>query len=169
MTNLSFCIIIVTEILNPITTASIRKPKLILGFIFEYTQLLGNFNRTISSRIHVNDWKIKRYAKFLRMHSCTLGSTLFIRSSKHECSAAVIFICQVLENGISYAISMDGQKTGFYADQRENRQFISTISNGKKVLDICCYSGGFSLNAMRGGAINVTGKVVPPSSFNYRV
>ncbi|XP_044504852.1 ribosomal RNA large subunit methyltransferase I isoform X2 [Mangifera indica] len=64
---------------------------------------------------------------------------------------------KVLENGISYAISMDGQKTGFYADQRENRQFISTISNGKKVLDICCYSGGFSLNAMRGGAINVTG------------
>ncbi|ESR35529.1 S-adenosyl-L-methionine-dependent methyltransferases superfamily protein [Citrus sinensis] len=64
---------------------------------------------------------------------------------------------KVLENGISYAISMEGQKTGFYADQRENRQFISTISSGQKVLDICCYSGGFSLSAIRGGAVNVTG------------
>uniref|UniRef100_A0A7N2LLK7 PUA domain-containing protein n=1 Tax=Quercus lobata TaxID=97700 RepID=A0A7N2LLK7_QUELO len=63
----------------------------------------------------------------------------------------------VMENGIFYAISLEGQKTGFYADQRENRQFISTISDGQKVLDICCYSGGFALNAARGGAVNVTG------------
>lgn len=62
------------------------------------------------------------------------------------------------ENEIFYAISLEGQKTGFYADQRENRHFISTISEGQKVLDLCCYSGGFSLNAIRGGAINVTGK-----------
>lgn len=64
---------------------------------------------------------------------------------------------KVMENGIFYAISLEGQKTGFYADQRENRQFISTISDDQKVLDICCYSGGFALNAARGGAVNVTG------------
>ncbi|KAF4385991.1 hypothetical protein G4B88_031126 [Cannabis sativa] len=64
---------------------------------------------------------------------------------------------KVVENGICYAISLEGQKTGFYADQRENRHFISTISGGQKVLDICCYSGGFALNAARGGAIAVTG------------
>ncbi|CAI0547183.1 unnamed protein product [Linum tenue] len=63
---------------------------------------------------------------------------------------------QVVENGISYAISLAGQKTGFYADQRESRHFISTISQGQKVADICCYSGGFALNAARGGAIDVT-------------
>lgn len=62
-----------------------------------------------------------------------------------------------MENGISYSISPSGQKTGFYADQRENRQFLSTISGGKKVLDMCCYSGGFSLNAACGGASDVTG------------
>lgn len=56
-----------------------------------------------------------------------------------------------------YTISLKGQKTGFYADQRESRQFISKISDGQKVLDLCCYSGGFSLNAARGGALNVTG------------
>ncbi|KAF8408566.1 hypothetical protein HHK36_004629 [Tetracentron sinense] len=62
-----------------------------------------------------------------------------------------------MENGIYYAISLEGQKTGFYADQRENRQFISSISEGQKVLDICCYSGGFALNAACGGAANVIG------------
>ncbi|XP_058072246.1 uncharacterized protein LOC131221122 isoform X1 [Magnolia sinica] len=64
---------------------------------------------------------------------------------------------KVMENGISYAISLEGQKTGFYADQRENRHFISSISKGQKVLDICCYSGGFALNAARGGAVHVIG------------
>ncbi|QCD85980.1 ribosomal RNA large subunit methyltransferase I [Vigna unguiculata] len=64
---------------------------------------------------------------------------------------------KIVENGIVYTISLKGQKTGFYADQRENRQFISTISDGLKVLDLCCYSGGFALNAVRGGALNVTG------------
>ncbi|GKV06798.1 hypothetical protein SLEP1_g18639 [Rubroshorea leprosula] len=64
---------------------------------------------------------------------------------------------KVMENGIFFSISLEGQKTGFYADQRENRQFISTISDGQNVLDICCYSGGFALSAARGGAVNVTG------------
>ncbi|KAK9698239.1 hypothetical protein RND81_08G090600 [Saponaria officinalis] len=64
---------------------------------------------------------------------------------------------EVKENGINYAVSLEGQKTGFYADQRENRQFISTIAQGKRVLDICCYSGGFALNASKGGAAFVTG------------
>ncbi|KAL7130566.1 hypothetical protein ABFS83_13G142400 [Erythranthe nasuta] len=66
-------------------------------------------------------------------------------------------LSQVVENGISYLVSLEGQKTGFYADQRDSRQYISSISEGKKVLDICCYTGGFALNAAGGGAISVTG------------
>ncbi|GFS36642.1 S-adenosyl-L-methionine-dependent methyltransferases superfamily protein [Actinidia rufa] len=62
-----------------------------------------------------------------------------------------------MENGIFYLISLEGQKTGFYTDQRENRHFISTISDGQRVLDMYCYSGGFALNAAHGGARNVTG------------
>lgn len=64
---------------------------------------------------------------------------------------------KVRENGVSVLISLEGQKTGFYADQRENRQFISTISEGQKVLDMCCYTGGFALNAAIGGASDVIG------------
>lgn len=75
-------------------------------------------------------------------------------------SVFVVLIYQIMENGIVYTISLKGQKTGFYADQRESRQFISKISDGQKVLDLCCYSGGFSLNAAHGGALNVTGMLL---------
>ncbi|OEL16331.1 Ribosomal RNA large subunit methyltransferase I [Dichanthelium oligosanthes] len=63
----------------------------------------------------------------------------------------------VMENGIVYLVSLVGQKTGFYADQRENRHFVSLLSKGQTVLDICCYSGGFALNASKAGADNVIG------------
>jgi 23S rRNA G2069 N7-methylase RlmK/C1962 C5-methylase RlmI len=46
---------------------------------------------------------------------------------------------------------------GFYADQRQNRAFIGSLSNGKTVLDLCCYSGGFALMAAAAGAAAVTG------------
>ncbi|PKI62820.1 hypothetical protein CRG98_016771 [Punica granatum] len=72
-------------------------------------------------------------------------------------SAACPKRTKVVENGVSYAVSIEGQKTGFYADQRHNREFISTISNDKRVLDLCCYSGGFALNALKGGASEVIG------------
>ncbi|CAA0815473.1 S-adenosyl-L-methionine-dependent methyltransferases superfamily protein [Striga hermonthica] len=66
-------------------------------------------------------------------------------------------MAKAVENGLSYLVSLEGQKTGFYADQRDNRQYISSISRGQKVLDICCYTGGFALNAASGGALSVTG------------
>ncbi|MGZ3557972.1 MAG: class I SAM-dependent rRNA methyltransferase [Thermodesulfobacteriota bacterium] len=49
-----------------------------------------------------------------------------------------------------------GQKTGFYLDQRENRYFLKGVSEGKKILDCFCYTGGFSIHAGLGGAREVT-------------
>ncbi|CAI9280235.1 unnamed protein product [Lactuca saligna] len=69
-------------------------------------------------------------------------------------------VVKVVENGISYMNSLDGQKTGFYVDQRENREFISTISDGQRVLAMCCYTGGFALNAVHGHALEVTGVLI---------
>jgi 23S rRNA G2069 N7-methylase RlmK/C1962 C5-methylase RlmI len=68
-----------------------------------------------------------------------------------------------MENGIVYLVSVEGQKTGFYADQRESRDFISTLSKDQKVLDLCCYSGGFALSAAKGGATNVIGIILQAS------
>ena len=71
------------------------------------------------------------------------------------------------ENDVHYLVSLEGQKTGFYADQRESRQLISSISKGKRVLDMCCYSGGFALNAAKGGAVDVLGKHHSFTTFSF--
>ena len=60
------------------------------------------------------------------------------------------------ENEIPYIVSIpDGQKTGFFLDQKEMRKKISEISLGKKVLNCFAYSGGFSIAALKGGALHV--------------
>lgn len=58
-----------------------------------------------------------------------------------------------LENGLKFHIDwLYGQKTGFFVDQRENRSLLEYYSKGRRVLNMFCYTGGFSVYAMRGGA-----------------
>ncbi len=58
-----------------------------------------------------------------------------------------------LENGLEFHVDwLRGQKTGFFIDQRENRALLERYSAGKSVLNMFCYTGGFSVYAMRGGA-----------------
>ena len=58
-----------------------------------------------------------------------------------------------IENGLKFHIDwLKGQKTGFFVDQRENRALLEKYSRGRKVLNMFCYTGGFSVYAMRGGA-----------------
>ena len=61
-----------------------------------------------------------------------------------------------LENGLSFRIDwLRGQKTGFFVDQRENRALVERYAKDKDVLNMFCYTGGFSLYALRGGAKTV--------------
>ena len=61
-----------------------------------------------------------------------------------------------LENGLAFRIDwLKGQKTGFFIDQRENRALVERYAKGKDVLNMFCYTGGFSLYALRGGARSV--------------
>ena len=61
-----------------------------------------------------------------------------------------------LENGLKFHVDwLKGQKTGFFVDQRDNRSLLEHFSRGKKVLNMFCYTGGFSFYAMRGGALQV--------------
>ena len=58
-----------------------------------------------------------------------------------------------IENGLRFHIDwLRGQKTGFFVDQRENRCLLEKFSRGRRVLNMFCYTGGFSVYAMRGGA-----------------
>ena len=60
------------------------------------------------------------------------------------------------ENGLQFNIDwLKGQKTGFFVDQRENRRLLESFARGRKVLNMFCYTGGFSVYAMRGGAVSV--------------
>ena len=57
------------------------------------------------------------------------------------------------ENGLKFRVDwLKGQKTGFFVDQRENRSLLEKFAKGKRVLNMFCYTGGFSFYAMRGGA-----------------
>jgi 23S rRNA (cytosine1962-C5)-methyltransferase len=60
------------------------------------------------------------------------------------------------EGGVRFQVDLaTGQKTGFYLDQRENRQVVAPLAAGRRVLDAFCYSGGFGLHAARAGARKV--------------
>lgn len=65
----------------------------------------------------------------------------------------------IKEHGLRYEMDVvEGQKTGFFVDQRDNRLAAANYADGKRVLDVCCYTGGFSLNVLQhGGAISVRG------------
>ncbi|HEV3384817.1 MAG TPA: class I SAM-dependent rRNA methyltransferase [Gemmata sp.] len=64
----------------------------------------------------------------------------------------------IMENGLRVFVNLEeGQKTGYYLDQRDNRLAVANLSTGKRVLDAFCYSGGFGLQAARCGATEVLG------------
>ena len=62
----------------------------------------------------------------------------------------------VLENGNRFLVNWcEGQKTGFFLDQRENRARVGKLSSGRNVLNLFCYTGGFSIYALANGALHV--------------
>ena len=66
-------------------------------------------------------------------------------------------VTEITENGIRYAVDVEnGQKTGFFLDQKLNRRAVAALAKGKKVLDCFTHTGSFALNAARAGAERVT-------------
>lgn len=81
------------------------------------------------------------------------GLELYVKTIKGEIADEI----EIEENGLKFLIDVkQGQKTGWFFDQRINRQFISEISKDCDVLDAFCYLGGFGFNALNGGAKSVT-------------
>jgi 23S rRNA (cytosine1962-C5)-methyltransferase len=65
--------------------------------------------------------------------------------------------CPIVEYGLNFRVDVEqGQKTGFFLDQRENRQRVRELAAGREVLDGFCYTGGFSIAALAGGASRIT-------------
>lgn len=64
--------------------------------------------------------------------------------------------CVALENGNKFYVNwIEGQKTGFFLDQRDNRKLVGNYAKGRRVLNLFCYTGGFSIYALAGGAESV--------------
>jgi 23S rRNA (cytosine1962-C5)-methyltransferase len=65
--------------------------------------------------------------------------------------------CPIIEYGLNFRVDVEqGQKTGFFLDQRENRQRLRALASGREVLDGFSYTGGFAIAALAGGAARVT-------------
>ena len=74
-------------------------------------------------------------------------------------------VTEICENGIYYAVDFEnGQKTGFFLDQKYNRLAVARIAKGRRVLDCFTHTGSFALNAARGGAEHVTAVDVSESA-----
>lgn len=77
---------------------------------------------------------------------------------RHQAAASPVRTVRIQENGIKFEVDFaTGHKTGFFCDQRDNRRRLRPLAKDRRVLDLCCYTGGFALNAALHGAKDVTG------------
>ena len=75
-------------------------------------------------------------------------------------------VTEICENGIFYAVDVEnGQKTGFFLDQKYNREAVARLARGKRVLDCFTHTGSFALNAVKGAAAHVTAADVSESAI----
>jgi len=112
-----------------------------------------------------------RIEKALKVHYP--GARFFHRASPHTQSMEGFDLkpnlgtgTRVKENGVTFLVDpSSGYKTGFFTDQRDNRMGIVPFARGKKVLDVCSYTGGFALYAKKlGGAEEVTAVELDPDA-----
>ncbi|MBX3423188.1 MAG: class I SAM-dependent rRNA methyltransferase [Pirellulaceae bacterium] len=104
----------------------------------------------IAARLGTVHWRISPSPHLLSQEGFQ-----WLQRSSPELPSQVV----VTENGVRYRVDFQsGHKTGFFCDQRDNRLRLSELCRDRSVLDVCCYTGGFSvMAAARGGAREVTG------------
>lgn len=102
----------------------------------------------------LGEWLLRRYpqARLVLMQDKDWAE----REGMEKLPRPAAVACTVHEHGLGYAVEAGtGHKTGFFADQRDNRLLVRTLAKGRAVLDLCCNSGGFAMNAASGGAAKV--------------
>jgi 23S rRNA (cytosine1962-C5)-methyltransferase len=131
------------------------------GLIIDY------YNGTAVVQLHT-DGMLKNLNEIVEALKVTFGSNLLsiYNKSNNTLNAPDNDGCifgektsksTVAENGLSYEVNWEeGQKTGFFLDQRDNRLLLRSLAKDKTVLNTFCYTGGFSISALAGGAATVT-------------
>lgn len=111
-------------------------------------KILREMGQNIRGLYERNDVKIRR------LEGMEENKGFFQSSLLDATCPATAEIC---ENGIKYTVDVEnGQKTGFFLDQKYNRQAVAKIARGRRVLDCFTHTGSFALNAAKGGAASVT-------------
>jgi len=115
---------------------------------------LGMFQRaeaiaqSLAASLHLKHWIVRPGPQALEQEGFLIDGFSSPRAPEKV---------QIQEQGVQYELNPSaGHKTGFFCDQRENRVRLRDFCKGKSVLDLCSYSGGFSLNAALAGASSVT-------------
>ncbi|MEQ1826901.1 MAG: class I SAM-dependent rRNA methyltransferase [Pirellula sp.] len=117
---------------------------------------LGMYKRCVpilemlAAELGTKHYLIQECPQFISQEGCSVEN---IASPELPKSVAIT------ENGVKYRVHFGtGHKTGFFCDQRDNRRKLAELCEGKSVLDLCCYTGGFSVQAAKAGkAADVTG------------
>lgn len=127
--------------------------------------IVDRYAKTVVIQCHSKGIKLRRQEIVTALRGC-LGSeieTIFDKSvldnTKETESRYLLGSSsngEILENSLLFKIDWEnGQKTGFFLDQRENRLLVKKLSKGRRVLNAFCYTGGFSVYALVGGAESV--------------
>ena len=120
-------------------------------------EILRADGQTISGIFERNDAAIRA------LEGLEQGKGWYVLPGETAPGSAVTEIC---ENGIYYAVDVEnGQKTGFFLDQKYNRRAVARLAQGRRVLDCFTHTGSFALNAARGGAAHVTAVDVSESAI----
>ncbi len=120
-------------------------------------EILRADGQTISGIFERNDAAIRA------LEGLEQGKGWYVLPGESAPGSAVTEIC---ENGIYYAVDVEnGQKTGFFLDQKYNRRAVARLARGRRVLDCFTHTGSFALNAARGGAAHVTAVDVSESAI----
>jgi 23S rRNA (cytosine1962-C5)-methyltransferase len=102
---------------------------------------------------HIADWILKNVKVKSVVEKSRRNAEGELKVLAGSPSAPVL---EIRENGVAFSVDIDkGQKTGFFLDQRDNRQYVRSVSRGKSVLNLFSYTGGFSVYAGLGGASKV--------------
>lgn len=104
----------------------------------------------IAKKLGTKHWLIQECPQFLSQEG---------QSVPNQTSEGMPKVLTITENGVKYRVHFGtGHKTGFFCDQRDNRRLLAQFSNQRSVLDLCCYTGGFAVQAAKAGnASEVTG------------
>ncbi|HOP09925.1 MAG TPA: class I SAM-dependent rRNA methyltransferase [Oscillospiraceae bacterium] len=123
----------------------------------ELVKILNEYGVTVSGIFERNDVSIRS------LEGLSLGKGWYESDFISHPESA---ITEITENGLKYAVDVEnGQKTGFFLDQKYNRAALARIAKGRKVLDCFTHTGSFGMNALMGGATHATAVDVSESAL----